>query len=88
MISKNICVVNKFGIHARPSALLMHEGKKYQSNISISKNNKTIDLSSIMKILNMQIEENDNITITADGPDEQDALQAICKLIESGFGEK
>lgn len=88
LINKNITVINKIGFHVRPISLLIQEAKKFDSNISISKKDKSADLNSLIGLMKMQVKMGDVIKVSAEGSDEVQALDAISSLIESGFGEE
>jgi len=88
MISKSVKVLNKVGIHARPASSFVSEASKYACNISIKKDANTVPAKSITRILRLRIQMGDTITIECDGPDENEAMSALIKLIESKFGEE
>lgn len=88
MVNKDIKVINKIGFHVRPVSLLIQEAKKFDSNIIISKKEKSTDLKSLIGLMQMQVKMGDVVTVSAEGPDEVQALDAISLLIESGFGEE
>lgn len=88
MISKNVKVLNKVGIHARPASSFVTEASKYACSITIKKGENSASAKSITRILRLRIQMGDSITIECDGPDEDKALSALVKLIESKFGEE
>ncbi len=88
MVSQDVTVINKVGVHARPASLLVNSAKMFTSEIMVSKGDKAVDLRSVMNLLRLQIKEGDVITITAEGTDEQQALGQLVTLIESKFGEE
>ena len=75
------------GLHARPAALFVQSAMAHESQITVSKNGKSGNAKSIMGILSLAVHQNDEITITADGPDEKEALAALAALIDNNFGE-
>lgn len=88
MISKTTQVTNKLGFHARPVSLLMNCAKNYSSAITLSKGEQTTDMRSIVTLLKLKVKKGDMVTISADGPDEQEAVNKLTALIESKFGEE
>jgi phosphotransferase system HPr (HPr) family protein len=87
MQTTSIVVHNKVGLHARPAALFVQAAMAYQSKITVANGEKSGNAKSILGILALGVQQNDKITITADGPDELEALTALTKLIEDNFGE-
>jgi phosphotransferase system HPr (HPr) family protein len=87
MQTTSIVVRNKVGLHARPAALFVQAAMAHHSNISVTKGEKSGNAKSIIGILALGIQQNDKITINADGHDEMEALTALTKLIDDNFGE-
>ena len=88
MPSAEATIVNKLGLHARAAAKFVHTATRFQSQIRVSRDGKTMDGKSIMGILLLAAGAGSTIVITADGSDEADAIDALCHLVESGFGEE
>ena len=88
MISRNITIENKTGIHARPASLFISTASKFKSNITLENNGKKGNAKSMINILGLCITAGSEVTITADGEDETQAVEALVKLIESKFGEE
>lgn len=87
MIEKQLIIRNKFGLHARPAAVLVQTASKFKSRIKIIKDAQEVDGKSIMGLMTLAASAGSPITLVADGEDEAQALQALEQLIESGFGE-
>ena len=87
MQTASIVVHNKVGLHARPAALFVQAAMAHQSKITVTNGEKSGNAKSILGILSLGVQQNDKITINADGPDEMEALTALTKLIEDNFGE-
>lgn len=87
MIKTEITIINKLGLHARASAKLVALAARYQSNIEISKDTQTVNGKSIMGVMMLAANKGSEITIQIDGPDEQEATDALIKLIQNRFGE-
>ncbi len=87
MISKDFTINNKLGLHARPSAQLTQIAGRYESEVFIAKNGRRVNAKSIMGVMMLAAGPGSTVTVDAEGPDEQQAVDAIGVLIESGFGE-
>ena len=87
MISQSVMVVNQLGMHARAAAKFVHVATRYQARVRVSQNAREMDGKSIMGILLLAAAQGSMITITADGTDAADAVNALVALVQSGFGE-
>ncbi|HVE88956.1 MAG TPA: HPr family phosphocarrier protein [Burkholderiaceae bacterium] len=87
MISKDFTIKNKLGLHARPSAQLTQIAGRYESEVFIAKNGRRVNAKSIMGVMMLAAGPGSTVTVDAEGPDEQQALDAVGELISSGFGE-
>jgi phosphocarrier protein len=87
MISKDFTIHNKLGLHARPSAQLTQIAGRYESEVFIARNGRRVNAKSIMGVMMLAAGPGSTVTVDAEGPDEQHAVDAIGVLIESGFGE-
>ncbi len=87
MIRKDFTINNKLGLHARPSAQLTQIAGRYESEVFIAKNGRRVNAKSIMGVMMLAAGPGSTVTVDAEGPDEQQALDAIGALISSGFGE-
>ncbi|QTL99264.1 HPr family phosphocarrier protein [Iocasia frigidifontis] len=88
MISEKVIVKNKIGFHARPASLLVKAADKFKSNINIIKGDKTAKAKSMISLLTLRVKMNDEIVITAEGCDENEAVYTLVELINSKFGEE
>jgi len=87
LITRDIEIKNKLGLHARAAAKLVHCAAKFQSDIKIRKGDEEVDAKSILGILLLAAGRGAVITVKADGADEKDAVDAIEKLIDAKFDE-
>lgn len=83
----DVTILNRLGLHARAAAKFVHVASRFKSQVRVARESRVIDGKSIMGILLLAAPCGASITISADGPDEADAISELCKLIESGFGE-
>jgi phosphocarrier protein len=88
MFTRDVTVVNQLGLHARAAARFVHLATRYHAQIRVGRNSKVMDGKSIMGILLLAAARGTTITISADGPDERDAEEALAQLVASGFGEE
>ena len=88
MVTKKIIVQNRAGIHARPSSLIVQTASKFQSNIMFEKENVTVNAKSIMGVMTMAAGYQTELTLSADGADEAEALAALEQLFAAKFEEE
>ena len=82
-----ITIVNPLGLHARAAAKFVHVASGFASSIRVTRGTREMDGKSIMGLLLLSAARGTSITISADGPDEQQAIVALCELIQRGFDE-
>jgi phosphocarrier protein HPr len=87
LISRDIEIKNKLGLHARAAAKLVHIAARFRSDIKIRKGDEEVDGKSILGILLLAAGRGSVITVKADGDDERDALDAVENLIDAKFDE-
>jgi phosphocarrier protein HPr len=85
--SRPVTVVNQLGMHARAAARFVHLAARFEAQVRVSRQGREMDGKSIMGILLLAAARGATITITTDGPDEGEALEALAALVGSGFGE-
>ncbi len=87
MISKSVTIVNRLGLHARAATRLVNCASVFKAELLIKNGDKTINGKSIMGVLTLAACKGTVLVIEADGSDREEALQAICELINDRFGE-
>ena len=87
MISSSVTVVNRLGMHARAAAKFVHLATRFSAHVRVAREGREMDGKSIMGILLLAAARGTTITITADGADEREAVDALVALVQSGFGE-
>lgn len=87
MTTCTVPIVNDLGLHARAAAKFVHAAGRFAARIRVARAGREMDGKSIMGLLLLAAARGSSITITADGPDESDALAALCALVERGFDE-
>ena len=88
MVSRSVTITNALGMHARAAARFVHAATAFRSQVRVVRGNHVTDGKSIMGILLLAASRGTALIITADGPDEHEALEALCRLVESGLGEE
>ncbi len=88
MISKEIEVINKLGLHARAAAKLVNCATAFAANITVHKDQQSADCKSIMAVMMLAAAKGTVLTFELDGRDEQAAWEAIATLIQNRFDEE
>ncbi len=81
-------VVNKLGIHARPAAQIVKAASLFDSSLTLTVEEDSVNAKSIMGVMTLAACKGSIIEVTADGDDENEALQSIIEIIRNGFGEE
>ena len=87
MTSEAVTVVNQLGMHARAAAKFVHLAGRFDARVKVARDRREMDGKSIMGILLLAAARGSTITISAEGTDERDAVDALVALVRSGFGE-
>ncbi len=85
MVSKTVRIVNRLGLHARPSARIVQVASKFKANITLEKDGVPINGKSIMGVMMLAAGMGSEVTITTQGVDEEEALKTIAELLVSEF---
>jgi phosphocarrier protein len=88
MQQRDVEIVNKLGLHARPSARLTQLASSFKSNVFMSRNGRRVNAKSIMGVMMLAASKGSTITLETEGEDEVEAMEALAGLISSGFGEE
>lgn len=78
-------IKDELGIHARPAGILVKEAKNYESKIKITKGQKTAEATRLMAIMGMAVKNGDTVTVSIEGPDEDQAFEGIKAFFESNL---
>ena len=88
MPERAVQIVNKNGLHARPAAEIVKLAARFQSEITIVKDDLDVNGKSIMGVMMLAAEHGSTILLRADGPDADAALDALARLVSNKFGER
>ncbi len=87
MITKELTILNKLGIHARPAAQFVRLTSKYKSEVTVEKDDEFVDGKSIMGLMMLAVGCGSSIKVSVEGEDEAELMEAIEQLILAKFGE-
>jgi len=87
VITRDIQIINRLGLHARPAAMLVQTASEFECDIKIRKNQVEVNAKSIMGVLMLAAEHGCVLQLQCDGKDEQQAAAAIASLFENKFNE-
>lgn len=88
MITKEVIIANRAGIHARPAAMIVKVANKFKSEITLKKDDDEINAKSIMGIITLAATYQTALILKAKGEDEKEAVEAISKIFENKFEEE
>ncbi len=88
MVTKTVIIKNRAGLHARPAALIVKKANEFDSDIYLELEDMKVNGKSIMGIITLGANYKAEITISADGEDENQAVDAIANLFENRFEEE
>ena len=87
MTRSTVTILNPLGLHARAAARFVHAASAFACRIRVGRGGREVDGKSIMGLLLLAASRGSEIIISADGPDEEAAVAALCALIERGLDE-
>ncbi len=83
MVSGKVVAKNQIGLHARPATAFVQKANEFKSSIWIEKDERHVNAKSLLGVLSMGIVQNTEVTVIADGVDEEAALAALVDLMEN-----
>lgn len=87
MYTKVVSINNEVGLHARPATFFIQKANEFKSGIWVEKEERRVNAKSLLGVLSLGIGKGATITLLADGSDEKEAVDALCELVSSNFGE-
>lgn len=82
MEKREFHIIAETGIHARPATLLVQTASKFNSDINLEYNGKSVNLKSIMGVMSLGVGQGADVTVTADGDDAKEAIDAIADTMK------
>ena len=87
-VERKVRLPNELGLHARPADQLVKLAGTFTSSIRIGRDGREVDCKNMIAVLTLGAEQGSEILIAADGEDAEEAVEALCRLVEIGFGEE
>jgi phosphocarrier protein len=87
MFAKETEIKNRAGMHTRPASMIVKAAAKYKCDVFIEKDGINVNAKSIIGVMTLAAAKGTKLTIKANGPEEEQAVNSLVELIESGFGE-
>lgn len=87
MCAKEVLVQNQVGLHARPATFFIQKANEFRCSIWVEKEERRVNAKSLLGVLSLGIVGGVTIRIIADGADEQEAVDALVDLVNTGFSE-
>jgi phosphocarrier protein len=87
VVSRTVTVVNALGMHARAAAKFVHMANRFRARVRVARQDREMDGKSIMGLLLLAAAKGASLTISAEGDDEEAAVEALAELVAGGFGE-
>jgi len=91
MLERTVTIRNPLGMHARAAARFVHAAGAFQARVTVTRadrGDRRVDGKSILGLLLLAAARGAVLQITAEGADDGEALGALCRLVEAGFGEE
>ena len=88
MISRSVTIRNSVGLHARPATFFVQKANSFKSSIWVEKEDCRVNAKSLLGVLSLGITKGPEITLIADGADENAAIDGLSELVDGEFGEK
>jgi phosphocarrier protein len=88
MPQRTVQIVNENGLHARPAAEIVKLASRFQSEITVGRDDLEVNAKSIMGVMMLAAECGSTLELRAEGADAEQALEAIAELVANRFGER
>jgi phosphocarrier protein HPr len=86
-VEKDIAIINRLGLHARPAAMFVRIASRYRSEVWVSKEGEEVNGKSIMGLMMLAAGQGSSLHLRCEGPDADKALEELEQLIKSRFNE-
>lgn len=84
---RSVTIVNRLGLHARAATVFVQEAKKFSAAVAVTKDGETVDGKSIIGLMMLAAAKGSSVDIETRGPDADEALAALVRLVEDRFNE-
>lgn len=81
MLERELTFENEVGLHARPAALFAKKAAEFDADITVEKGGQTAKANSVLSVLQLDVHRGDTVTVTAEGDDAEQALDALGELV-------
>ena len=88
MVERSVQILNKNGLHARPAAEIVKISARFQSDVTLVRDDMEVNGKSIMGVMMLAAECGSTLVLRAEGSDANEALEALAALILNKFGER
>jgi phosphocarrier protein len=87
-LERTFTIVNSLGLHARPAAMIVQTANRFRSEVQFEKDGLQVNAKSIMGVLTLAAAKGSSVVVACEGPDAGEAMAALARVFESGFGER
>lgn len=87
MVKREMTITNNIGLHARPATFFIQKANSFKSSIWIEKDDRKVNAKSLLGVLSLGIAKGMVVTLVAEGQDENDAVEGLIELVQSGLAE-
>ncbi len=87
-VSRVVTIQNKQGLHARPAEMFVRTASKFESKIQLIRDERRVEARNMIDLLTLGATKGTRLTIEAEGPDAQAAVDALAELVEVGFPQE
>ena len=87
MYTKKAVVMNQVGLHARPATFFIQKANEFKCSIWVEVEERRVNAKSLLGVLSLGIVKGTEITLIANGSDEEEAVEALAALLDSDFGQ-
>lgn len=84
--SRTVTVTHQPGLHARPSLAIVNAVRGFRSTITLRHGSRTVNAGEILEVMSLGVPTGDEVTLTATGPDAEEAIATLVRLFETNFG--
>jgi len=84
--SRTVTVTHHPGLHARPCLAIVNTVRRFQSKVEIRNGREVADAGEVLQLMSMGVDAGTDVTLTATGPDANEAIDALVELFQTNFG--